>query len=92
MNIEYTATGKIELHLSDDPDQFRNIAEMVREKLAGRWTEQIDGLDQSYWDLDVQGTLITVHREHYLGVCVSCEDDAPQRLALDRLRCQFTPK
>jgi hypothetical protein len=92
MNIEYTATGKIELHLSDDPDQFRNIAEMVRETLAGRWTEQIDGLDQSYWDLYVQGTLITVHREHYLGVCVFCDDGSPQRLVLDRLRCQFTPK
>ena len=92
MNIEYTTTGRIELHLTDDPDQFRNIAEMVRVILAGRWTEQIDGLDQSYWDLDVQGTLITVHREHYLGVSVFCDDGAPQRLVLDQLRREFTLK
>lgn len=34
------------------------------------WSEQIDGLDQSYWDLEVGEASITVHREHYLGVCV----------------------
>ena len=85
MKIERKAAGRIELRLSDDPDQFDDIAELVRSRLSGRWTRQLDGLDQSYWDLDVQGMIITVHREHYLGVLVVCDDDAPKRQLLERL-------
>jgi hypothetical protein len=92
MKIEHITADRIELHLSDNPDQFSNIAEIVRVILAGRWTEQIDGLDQSYWDLKVQGTLVTVHREHYLGVSVFCADGMPQRLLLEHLQREFTPK
>jgi hypothetical protein len=89
MNIERRAAGSIELRLSDDPDQFTFLAEAIRKKFAGRWTEQVDGLDQSYWDLDVQGKKITVHREHYLGVVVFCDDDAPGRLLLELLQRDF---
>ena len=86
MNIERRTSGCIELRLSDDPDQFASLAEAIRKKLAGRWTQQTDGLDQSYWDLDVEGKKITVHREHYLGVIVFCDDDASGRLLLERLQ------
>jgi len=89
MNIKRRASGSIELSLSDDPDQFTFLAEAIRKKLAGRWTKRVHGLDQSYWELDVQGKKITVHREHYLGVIVFCDDDAPGRLLLERLQHDF---
>jgi hypothetical protein len=89
MKIEHTRTGKIELRLSEDPDRFKHLAEVVRKKLGGRWLEQIDDLDQSYWDLDVQGKKITVHREHYLGVSVFCDDDAGMRSLLEQLQHDF---
>jgi hypothetical protein len=91
MNIERRTSGTIELRLSDDPDQFTSLAEAIREKLAGHWTQQADGLDQSYWDLDVQGKKITVHREHYLGVVVFCDDDALGRSLLERLHHDLEP-
>jgi hypothetical protein len=89
MKIERTSTGKIELRLSDDPDQFKRLAEVVRKKLEGRWTEQLDEFDQSYWDLDVGGKKITVHREHFLGVSVFCDDDAPLRSLLEDIQREF---
>ena len=53
MKIERTDTGLVELRISDDAEQFKHLAEEVRKKLGGRWIEKLDGLDQSYWDLDV---------------------------------------
>jgi hypothetical protein len=89
MNIERTSGGKIELWLSDDPKQFRRLAAFVKSKLGGHWAEQVDGLDQSYWDLEVQGKKITVHREHYLGVSVFSDDERSQHLLLEQLMRDF---
>ena len=92
MKIERTSTGKIELRLSDDPEQFEALAEVVRKTLAGTWIERLDQFDQSYWDLDVQGTTITVHREHFLGVSVFCDDESAKAELLERLKFSFEPE
>jgi hypothetical protein len=57
-----------ELQLADDPDYFRRTAESLRALLGGEWSAQLDDFDQSYWDLSTSNGVITVHREHYLGV------------------------
>lgn len=92
MKFERTNSGQIEIRLSYDPGQFRRIAEKVRTKLGGEWLARIDGLDQSYWDLNVAGQKITVHREHYLGVSVFSADDPSKRLLLERLLVEFDTK
>ena len=86
MKIERTDTGLVELRISDDPEQFKYLAEEVRKKLGGRWIEKLNGLDQSYWDLHVQGEKVTVHREHYLGVSVFCEEQPAKVSVLERLQ------
>jgi hypothetical protein len=91
MKIERTDAGLIELRLSDDSEQFIRLAEEVRKKLSGQWIEKVDGLDQSYWDLDVQGEKITVHREHYLGVSVFSDDQPAKRSVLERLQSLLEP-
>lgn len=73
-----------ELHLADDPDRFRRIAESLRDLLGGTWTAQLDDFDQSYWDLATSDGVVTVHREHYLGVCVW-----GARTVIDRVRRDF---
>jgi hypothetical protein len=73
-----------ELHLAEDPDRFRQTAESLRELLGGEWTAQLDDLDQSYWDLSTSAGVVTVHREHYLGVSAW----GPRAL-LDRVRRHF---
>lgn len=86
MKIERTAIGLVELRISDDPEQFKLLAEGVRKTLGGRWIEKLDGLDQSYWDLEVQGEKVTVHREHSLGVSVFCDDQPAKIRILERLQ------
>jgi hypothetical protein len=73
------------VHLSDDPDDFLKLALRVQRLLGGDFGECVDGLDQSYWDLHVAQARLTIHREHYLGVCVFCADDAASLHQLHRL-------
>ena len=79
MKIERVASGGLEVHLSRDSDHFYQLAELVRSALGGEWGQRLDNLDQSYWDIDVHGTRIVIHREHYLGVFVLCEDTPVHR-------------
>ena len=75
-------------HVSDDPDDFVRIAVQARVLLGGQLGECAHGLDQSYWDLTVGDAVITIHREHYLGVMIICEDEPHHRALLDRYKAQ----
>ena len=86
MELERTPNGQIELRLSENPDDFSRLAATVQKVLKGKWEKQLDGLDQSYWDLDDEGTILTVHREHYLGVSVFCDETEPKVRLLEKLR------
>lgn len=85
MKVVRTASGEIEVWLSRNSDGFCRLAELVRERLDGTWLQKLSHHDQSYWDLDCGGTDVTVHREHYLGVFVSCGDTPANRKLLERL-------
>jgi hypothetical protein len=85
LNVERTELGVIEICLSRNSDEFSRLAELVKDKLGGEWSQQLDHQDQSYWDLACCGTTITVHREHYLGVFVCCGDTLANRQLLERL-------
>ena len=92
MKLERTSTGQFEMLLSSDESRFIHYAELVRETLNGKWTEKINGLDQSYWDLDVHGAIITLHREHYLGVSVFCNGKPEEIAVLERLKQILEPQ
>ncbi|MHC8338647.1 hypothetical protein [Pseudomonas sp. HLT2-19-2] len=45
-----------------------------------------DGLDQRYWDLEVEGQVITLHLEHCLGIMLLVEDAGPDWVASKRFQ------
>jgi hypothetical protein len=67
--------------VSDDPDDFVRVAMEAQRLLGGELGECAHGLDQSYWDLTLDDGTLTIHREHYLGVCVFCNAE-PKSVAL----------
>jgi len=70
MEIKYeTRNGRIEAHLSEksDWDLFNQIAELITKKFNVSWIERVDGLDQRYWDFEIEGERLTLHLGHYLG-------------------------
>ena len=73
MKIEYTIeNGKIQANLSkkSDWDLFNHIADLIAQEFNGTLVKKIDGLDQRYWDIEIENILLTLHLEHYLGICL----------------------
>jgi len=65
--------GLCEVLISEAPDWrlFNNVATLIIKKFQGRLVEKLDGLDQRYWDIEVEGEILTLHSEHYLGITLS---------------------
>ena len=59
---------QIEVSERADWSLFERLAERLKASLRGRWTEQIDGLDERYWDFEAAGGKLTLHLQHYLGI------------------------
>ena len=77
---------QIEIDCEPNWDKFEVIAKDLIKNLKGKWINKIDGLDQRYWDLSINGIELTLHFEHYLGITLYYKDgndDDPQHL-LDR--------
>ncbi|WP_206072644.1 hypothetical protein [Pseudomonas viridiflava] len=74
----------MELHISNVSDWalFNAIALRLEQELNGEWLTKADGLDQRYWDLSVDGGVITLHLEHYLGIMLLVENE-PASAQLD---------
>jgi len=76
----HTVSNRLELHISDDFDDalFTKIGELLQQSFGGSWLEKIDGLDQRYWDLKIESSVLTLHLEHYFGIMLfpssECED------------------
>ena len=62
------------LSKSADSFKFRRIARTICSQLAGEVVEQVDGVDARYWDIEVQGEVLTLHLQHYLGISIWARD------------------
>ena len=73
MKVKYLIEdGKTEAHLSDTSDwkQFDRIADIIENEFNCQWAGKADGLDQRYWDFVIEDSKLTLHLEHYLGICI----------------------
>jgi hypothetical protein len=67
-NVDGSSHRQIQISEDSDWLLFNRVAGLLEVGLHGRWTEQLDGPDQRYWDLSVQAGQLTLHLEHYLGI------------------------
>jgi hypothetical protein len=65
-----TLQGWLQYQITDkaDWDLFDQIAEALVRKYAGRIVQRLDGLDERYWDIEINKTIIVLHLQHYLGI------------------------
>ena len=78
--------GHLALQLSsaDSPFPLSRFARALVREHGGEITQRVDGPDESYWDIVVDGQVLTLHRQHYLGVFL-CATDAASEAVLERL-------
>ena len=78
--------GRLALQLSSgsSPFPFADFARALARERGGQITDRLDGLDESYWDLVLDGQVLTLHRQHYLGVFL-CSTDVASETVLELL-------
>jgi hypothetical protein len=68
-----------------EPALFERVAEILARELKGTWQERLSGPTQFYWDLRVCDSVITLHREHYLGVMLFAEGPGEEEGAVPEI-------
>ncbi len=78
--------GRLALQLSSGsaPFPFADFAQALVREREGQIADRLDGLDESYWDVVLDGQVLTLHRQHYLGVFL-CATDVASEATLERL-------
>ncbi|WP_041522731.1 DUF3630 family protein [Gilvimarinus agarilyticus] len=47
---------------------FEKAASAICNLYKCEFKNRLDGIDQAYWDIEIEGNIFTLHYEHYLGV------------------------
>ena len=68
---------------------FQVYGARLEEMCKGKRIQRLDGLDQSYWDYDIEGTRIVLHSDVFAGISLHVEDGSRDDL-LRRVAAQIT--
>lgn len=84
-------SDRLELRIFDDSNWplFKEMAGVLEREFSGTWLEKIDGLDQSYWDLRIGNSVLTLHLENYLGIMLFPGSETLDKAAANSLLKQI---
>src|SRR5215207_5811141 len=77
MKIFYSwKDDRLELAISDDADWmlFNGVADAILTKFRGKLVERLDGPDERYWDIQIKGSIVTLHLQQYSGISLFAEN------------------
>jgi hypothetical protein len=75
--------------IGDDDRELSVYGSRLEERSKAKCLRKLDGLDQSYWDYDVDGTTVVLHRDVLAGVSLHVEDGSKDEL-LRRIAATIT--
>lgn len=73
---------RIEVAISDDSDWqlFNAVADAILSRFKGKLVERLDGLEERYWDVEIQGRIVTLHLQHFLGIVLFAQTSEANEL------------
>jgi hypothetical protein len=76
------ASNRLSIELSDSNSNilFRKFADRLTTEFNAKISEKLDGLDQRYWDFDVNGTIVVLHSDGMAGISIHVEDGSNDNL------------
>jgi hypothetical protein len=84
MRIRYErgSNGRRELIVSDESDRelFPLVADALVGKFHGKIVTRLNGLDQIYWDIEIDDKVLILFLEHYLGISLYSDDPEADEL------------
>ena len=79
MNLHLSENdGKANLFITDrsDSELLNRIGTIIHNEFNGEWLLKANGLDQCYWDIKIESSVLTLHLEHYLGIMIFPAEDS----------------
>ena len=73
------ASDRLCIDLSDRGGYFETFASRMT-SLHGSPVEKVNGVDQHYWDFDVNGITVVLHSDGMAGVSIHVKDGANENL------------
>jgi hypothetical protein len=70
----------IDLSNSDTDSLFKKFADQIITEFNAKVTEKLDGLDQRYWDFDVDGSTLVLFADPMVGISIHIEDGTNDNL------------
>jgi len=67
------ASDRFYIDLSDRDEDFASFASRMT-SLHGRPVEKVNGVDQHYWDFDVNGITVVLHSDGMAGLSIHVKD------------------
>jgi hypothetical protein len=89
MREHHDASGRLSIELGDDGPMFQVYASRLEEICKGKRIQRLDGLDQNYWDYDIEDTRIVLHSDVFAGISLHVEDGSQDDL-LRRVAAEIT--
>ena len=80
---EYRDTSNrlsIDLSNVDHDNLFQKYAKILETEFNGKIIEKLDGLDQRYWDFDIEGNVVVIHSDSMVGISIHVEDESNENL------------
>jgi len=73
------SANRLSFTLSERSDDFRAFADRMT-ALHGEAIQKLSGLDQAYWDFEVNGATVVLHADVFAGVSIHVEDGSREGL------------
>lgn len=74
------ASGRLSIDLDPNSHNFKKFASRLESEVNAKEINRLDGLDERYWDYDVEGTTIVLHSNVSVGVSIHVEDGSRDEL------------
>jgi hypothetical protein len=91
LQLSERSRGELQLFISDHSDWglLDKIGEIIQKEFNGEWLSKANGLDQCYWDLKIDSSVLTLHLEHYCGIMMfpagEGSDNRAENMLLERI-------
>jgi hypothetical protein len=74
------ASGRLTIDLTDNDQQFNMFVSRLEKNCKARLTQKLDGLEQRYWDFEIDDVTFVLHSDPMMGVSIHVEDGSNEDL------------
>lgn len=76
------ASNRLSIDLSDLDSEilFAKYADRIKSEFKAIIVDRLDGLDQRYWDFDIDGKIVVLHSDSMTGISIHIENGADENL------------